>query len=126
MRAMTDKNLQRKEKKSPKNTETQFANYTDHRIPESLSAFCSIVSLTAANTSRIFVVSVACVKLTKNQYWSANDIESIEGDVTYWGYTLNRALFACMNFQRMYLAALLISDPPVYSGKNRSSGTYSG
>ena len=34
-----------------------------HKMPESLSAFCRIVSLTAANTSRIFVVSVACVKL---------------------------------------------------------------
>ena len=28
-----------------------------------------------------------------------------------------------MNFQRMNLAALLISEPPVYSGKKRSSGT---
>ncbi len=35
----------------------------DYSIPESLSAFCNIVSFTAANTSRIFVVSVACVKL---------------------------------------------------------------
>lgn len=34
-----------------------------YRIPESLSAFCSIVSFTAANTSRIFDVSVACVRL---------------------------------------------------------------
>lgn len=34
-----------------------------HRMPESLSAFCRIVSLTAAKTSLIFVVSVACVKL---------------------------------------------------------------
>lgn len=32
-------------------------------IPESLSAFCRIVSLTAAKTSRIFDVSVACVRL---------------------------------------------------------------
>jgi hypothetical protein len=35
-----------------------------YRIPESLSAFCRIVSLTAAKTSRIFVVSVACVRLS--------------------------------------------------------------
>lgn len=35
----------------------------DYRIPESFRAFCNIVSLTAANTSRIFDVSVACVKL---------------------------------------------------------------
>jgi hypothetical protein len=33
------------------------------RIPESLRAFWSIVSLTAANTSRIFEVSVAWVRL---------------------------------------------------------------
>ena len=33
------------------------------RMPESLSAFCSIVSFTAANTNRMFDVSVACVKL---------------------------------------------------------------
>jgi hypothetical protein len=32
-------------------------------MPESFSAFCRTVSLTAANTSRIFDVSVACVKL---------------------------------------------------------------
>lgn len=34
-----------------------------YRIPESRSAFCRIVSFTAANTSRTFPVSVACVKL---------------------------------------------------------------
>ena len=34
-----------------------------HNIPESFRAFCRMVSLTAANTSRIFVVSVACVRL---------------------------------------------------------------
>lgn len=41
-----------------------------YRMPESFNAFCNIVSLTAANTSRIFVVSVACVKLnrTSEQY----------------------------------------------------------
>jgi hypothetical protein len=33
------------------------------RMPESLRAFCSMVSLTAAKTSRIFDVSVACVRL---------------------------------------------------------------
>ena len=30
-----------------------------HRIPESFNAFCRMVSLTAANTKRMFVVSVA-------------------------------------------------------------------
>ena len=45
-------------------------------------------------------------------------------DVTYCGYTLSRARFACINFHRMYFAALLISDPPVYSGKYRSKGTF--
>lgn len=34
----------------------------NHRIPLSFNAFCNIVSFTAANTSRIFVVSVACVR----------------------------------------------------------------
>lgn len=34
----------------------------NHRIPESLRALLRIVSLTAANTSRMFEVSVACVK----------------------------------------------------------------
>ena len=35
----------------------------DHRMPESFRAFCRIVSLTAAKTSRMLVVSVAWVKL---------------------------------------------------------------
>jgi hypothetical protein len=35
----------------------------DYRMPESFNAFCSIVSLTAAKTSRMFDVSVACVRL---------------------------------------------------------------
>ena len=35
----------------------------NHSMPESLSAFCSIVSLTAANTSRMLDVSVAWVRL---------------------------------------------------------------
>lgn len=35
----------------------------DYRIPESFNAFCKIVSFTAAKTSLIFDVSVACVKL---------------------------------------------------------------
>ena len=41
----------------------------DHRIPESRNAFCSIVSLTAANTKRMLPVSVAWVKL-KHRYKS--------------------------------------------------------
>ena len=43
---------------------------------------------------------------------------------THCGYTLSRALFACMNRHRMYFAALLMSGPPVYSGKYRSRGTF--
>ncbi len=35
----------------------------DHRMPESFNAFCNIVSLTAAKTSLMFEVSVACVRL---------------------------------------------------------------
>ena len=38
-----------------------------YRIPEAFKAFCIIVSFTAAKTSRIFVVSVACVRLQKGQ-----------------------------------------------------------
>lgn len=34
-----------------------------HKIPESFRAFWRIVSFTAANTRRIFEVSVACVRL---------------------------------------------------------------
>lgn len=34
-------------------------------MPESLSAFCNIVSLTAAKTRRMFDVSVACVRLRR-------------------------------------------------------------
>jgi len=41
---------------------------SNYRIPESLSAFCNIVSLTAAKTSRMFVVSVACVRLVLYQH----------------------------------------------------------
>lgn len=32
-------------------------------MPESFNAFCRMVSFTAAKTSRIFEVSVACVRL---------------------------------------------------------------
>lgn len=35
----------------------------NYRIPESFNAFCRIVSFTAANTKRMFVVSVAWVRL---------------------------------------------------------------
>lgn len=34
-------------------------------MPESFSAFCNMVSFTAAKTSRMFEVSVACVKLSR-------------------------------------------------------------
>ena len=34
-----------------------------HNIPDSAKALCKIVSLTAANTSLMLDVSVACVKL---------------------------------------------------------------
>jgi hypothetical protein len=34
-----------------------------YNMPESFRAFCSIVSLTAAKTSRMLEVSVACVRL---------------------------------------------------------------
>jgi hypothetical protein len=34
-----------------------------YKMPESFKAFCNMVSLMAANTSRMLDVSVACVKL---------------------------------------------------------------
>ena len=37
-----------------------------YNIPESFKAFCSIVSLTAAKTSRMLEVSVACVRLMRS------------------------------------------------------------
>ena len=48
----------------------------NHRIPEAFSAFCIIVSFTAANTSRIFVVSVACVRLQSD--WDAESDREAE------------------------------------------------
>ena len=42
---------------------TRVMGSLNHNIPESFSAFCNIVSFTAAKTSRMFVVSVACVRL---------------------------------------------------------------
>ena len=48
------------DEESPKTSKDISSRYN---IPESFSAFCSIVSFTAAKTSRILLVSVACVKL---------------------------------------------------------------
>ena len=48
---------------------------------------------------------------------SARAFEGNQGSRVYWGYTFNRARFACMNRQRIYLGALLTFEPPVYSGK---------
>ena len=38
-----------------------------YRTPASRRAFCRIVSLTAAKTRRILLVSVACVKLGRSE-----------------------------------------------------------
>ena len=38
-----------------------------HSMPESFNAFCRIVSFTAANTNRMFPVSVACVRLEDDE-----------------------------------------------------------
>jgi hypothetical protein len=62
-----------------------------HRIPESFRAFCRIVSFTAANTKRIFVVSVACVRLLKRQILG-QALESLSEDIPYWGYRFRCAL----------------------------------
>jgi hypothetical protein len=90
------------------------ATEKDHKMPESFKAFCNIVSLTAANTRRIFVVSVACVKLLRGQlslpyslswtYWPE------EG--TYCGYRFRCARLTWLNLHRRYLAARFTSLPP--------------
>jgi hypothetical protein len=46
-----------------------------YRIPESFNAFCNIVSLTAAKTSRMFDVSVACVRLCASVKGAREDAE---------------------------------------------------
>ena len=55
-----------------------------YNIPESFRAFCSIVSLTAAKTSLMLEVSVACVRLGR----SATMTMINSKDTTYWGYKL--------------------------------------
>lgn len=45
-----------------------------YNIPESFKAFCSIVSLTAAKTSRMLEVSVACVRLTRSVTVKCDDV----------------------------------------------------
>lgn len=50
-----------------------------HRIPESRSALFNIVSLTAANTSRIFDVSVACVRLLAESGQHPHEHASVRG-----------------------------------------------
>jgi len=53
-----------------------------YKMPESFSAFCNIVSFTAAKTSRMFDVSVACVRLhllaENTAPWAGVDILWIE------------------------------------------------
>jgi hypothetical protein len=53
-----------------------------YKMPESFSAFCNIVSFTAAKTRRIFDVSVACVRLQllakKVAPWGSIDILWVE------------------------------------------------
>jgi hypothetical protein len=57
-----------------------------YRMPESFNAFCNIVSFTAAKTSRIFEVSVACVRLhpvsmKSSSLWKEMLTEGINLDV---------------------------------------------
>lgn len=84
------------------------------------SAFWRIVSFTATNTRRSTLGSDDCDKLSA----SGKCIYRCQMmEATCCGYMLRRARFLCINIHRMYLAALLISAPPVYSGKLRSRGT---
>ena len=80
---------------------------TIYRMPESAKALCKIVSLTAAKTSRIFDVSVACVKLTIDE-----PSTSVQDDLTYCGYKLRCARFTWLNRHSRYFAARLTSLPP--------------
>jgi hypothetical protein len=73
-------------------------------------------------TSLMLDVSVACVIL--HPMLVNEKVRNRIKYITNWGYTFSRARFACINRQRMYLAPLLTSAPPVYSGKNLSRGTY--
>ena len=50
-----------------------------YRIPESASALWRIVSFTAANTRRMFEVSVACVRLQKRRNVSKVFLKPFEG-----------------------------------------------
>lgn len=68
---------------------------------ETTSSNSSTYSFTAAKTSLILLVSVAWVR---------------------WGYILNRARFVWVNLHRTYFAALLMSAPPLYSGKYLAKG----
>jgi len=51
-------------------------------MPESFRAFCKIVSLTAAKTSRMFDVSVACVRL--HVMLASKNIEAPGGSYSLW------------------------------------------
>ena len=92
-----------------------------HRIPDSLRAFCRMVSFTVMKTSLMLDVSVACVML--HPMLVNGKAGKRVKESTNWGYTFSLARFACINRQRIYLAPLLTSAPPVYSGKNLSRGT---
>lgn len=77
-----------------------------YKIPEPLSVFWRMVSLTVANTCQIFVMFVACIKC---------------------GYALSCVWFSCMKSRRMYPAALLMSGLPMHLGKytrTRGKGQY--
>ena len=69
---------------APETVEEVMGGRGRYNIPESLRAFCNIVSLTAAKTSRMLEVSVACVRLGR----SATMTMINSKDTTYWGYKL--------------------------------------
>ena len=53
----------------------------NHKMPDSMRAFCRMVSFTAANTNRILEVSVACVKLqfvsVRQTQYSINGLHTV-------------------------------------------------
>ena len=70
------------------------------------------------NAHQIVVWYYDCQKISYECHeWEMNNRD-------YWGYIFSRARLCCMNCQRMYLAPLLTSVPPVYSGKYWSRGTW--
>jgi hypothetical protein len=102
---------EKREKDKLNNRDQDRDDIKFHRSTDSRIGFWWIVSLTAENTGAIFVMSIAIVKLRKKQK-KVNKGRKVKRDHTYCAYMVKCDRFACMNFERMYLAAFVISEPP--------------